>query len=67
MHYKCLLAISNEMLWFDQVDSSDIILGGKYPLLHRNNHPHKGNLKYQRYMEISRIFRPKINTKVYWS
>ena len=44
-----------------------IILGGKCPLLHKNNHPDKGNLKYQSYMEISRILRPKINTKVYWS
>ena len=65
MHYKCLLVIFNEMLWFDKVDSSNIILCGKCPLLHRNNDPSKGNLKYQNYMEISRIFRPKINTKVY--
>ena len=65
MHYKCLLVLFNEMLWFDKVDSSNIILCGKCPLLHRNNHPGTGKLKYQSYMEISRIFRPKINTKVY--
>ena len=59
------MAISNEMLWFDQVDTSDIILGDKCPLLHRNDHPFKKNLKYQSYMEISRILWPKINTKVY--
>ena len=67
MHYKCLLVIFNEMLWFDKVDSSYLILRGTCPLLHRNKPPGKENLKYQSYMEISRIFRPKINTKVYWS
>ena len=53
------------MLWFDKVDSSNIILCGKYPLLHRNNHPGERNLKYQGCMEISKIFQPKISTKVY--
>ena len=67
MHYKCLLVIFNEMLWFDKVDSSYLILCGKCPLLHRNTHPGEGNLKYQGYMEISRIFRVKISTNVYWS
>ena len=65
MHYKCLLVIFNEMLWFDKVDSSNIILCGKCPLLHRKKHLGKGNLKYQSYMEISRIFLSKISTKVY--
>ena len=67
MHYKCLLVIFNEMLWFDKVDSSNIILCGKCPLLHRNTHPGEGNLKYESYMEISRIFQLKISTKVYWN
>ena len=53
------------MLWLDKVDISNIALRGKCPLLHRNSHPGKGNLRYQSYMEISRIFRPKINTTVY--
>ena len=57
--------IFNEMFWFDQVDGSYLILCDTCPLLHRNNHLEEGKLKYQSYMEISRIFRPKISTKVY--
>ena len=62
------MVIFNEMLWFDKADSRLLlvaILVDKCPLLHRNNDPDKENLKYQSYMEISRISRPKISTKVY--